>query len=47
MILSRFHPVEEAVKARPREIEWVLFDSERRDRRVGELKALCRANGVR
>ncbi len=46
MILSRFHPVEEAVKARPREIEWVLFDSERRDRRVGELKALCRANGV-
>ena len=28
MILSRLHPVEEAVKARPREIEWVLFDSE-------------------
>ena len=46
MILSRLHPVEEAVKARPREIEWVLFDSERRDRRVNELKALCRANGV-
>ena len=46
MILSRFHPVEEAVKARPREIEWVLFDSDRRDRRVNELKALCRANGV-
>lgn len=46
MIVSRFHPVEEAVKARPREIEFVLFDSERRDRRVNELKALCRANGV-
>jgi 23S rRNA (guanosine2251-2'-O)-methyltransferase len=46
MILSRFHPVEEAVKARPREIEWVLFDSERRDRRVNELKALCREHGV-
>lgn len=46
MILSRLHPVEEAVKARPREIEWVLFDAERRDRRVGELRRLCRENGV-
>ena len=46
MILSRLHPVTEAVKARPREIEWVLFDSERRDRRVQELKALCRDRGV-
>lgn len=46
MILSRIHPVEEAVKARPREIEWVLFDSERRDRRFNELKNLCRAQGV-
>lgn len=46
MILSRVHPVEEAVKARPREIEWVLFDSERRDRRMNELRSLCRDNGV-
>ena len=46
MILSRLHPIEEAVRARPREIEWVLFDSERRDRRINELKTLCRANGV-
>ncbi len=46
MILSRIHPVEEAVKARPREIEFVLFDSERRDRRVNELKNLCREKGV-
>ncbi len=46
MILSRLHPVEEAVKARPREIEWVLFDSERRDRRINELKRLCRDRGV-
>jgi len=46
MIVSRLHPVEEAVKARPREVEWVLFDSERRDRRVNDLKNLCRANGV-
>jgi 23S rRNA (guanosine2251-2'-O)-methyltransferase len=46
MILSRLHPVTEAVKARPREIEWVLFDAERRDRRVNELKALCRDRGV-
>ncbi|HKD18325.1 MAG TPA: 23S rRNA (guanosine(2251)-2'-O)-methyltransferase RlmB [Thermoanaerobaculia bacterium] len=46
MILSRLHPVTEAVKARPREIEWVLFDAERRDRRVNELKTLCRDRGV-
>jgi 23S rRNA (guanosine2251-2'-O)-methyltransferase len=46
MILSRLHPVEEAVKARPREIEWVLFDSDRRDRRINELKNLCRSGGV-
>ena len=46
VILSRIHPVEEAVKARPREIEWVLFDSQRRDRRVNELKNLCRAQSV-
>ncbi|HEY3204448.1 MAG TPA: 23S rRNA (guanosine(2251)-2'-O)-methyltransferase RlmB [Thermoanaerobaculia bacterium] len=46
MILSRFHPVEEAVKAHPREIEWVLFDSGRRDRRSSELKRLCRSRGV-
>jgi 23S rRNA (guanosine2251-2'-O)-methyltransferase len=46
VILSRLHPVEEAVKARPREIEWVLFDSERRDRRMNELKTLCRSSGV-
>lgn len=46
MILSRIHPIEEAVRARPREIEWVLFDTERRDRRIHELKRLCREQGV-
>ena len=46
MILSRIHPIEEAVRARPREIEWVLVDSERRDRRIQELKNLCRSHGV-
>lgn len=46
MILSRIHPIEEALRARPREIEWVLFDSERRDRRINELKQLCRSQGV-
>jgi 23S rRNA (guanosine2251-2'-O)-methyltransferase len=46
MILSRLHPVTEAVRARPREIEWVLFDADRRDRRVNELKVLCRDRGV-
>ena len=42
MILSRLHPIEEAVKARPASIEFVLFDSARRDRRINELKRLCR-----
>ena len=46
MILSRLHPIEEAVRARPREIEWVLFDSVRRDRRINELKRLCRSARV-
>ena len=46
MILSRIHPIEEAVRARPREIEWVLFDTGRRDRRIHELRRLCRENGV-
>jgi 23S rRNA (guanosine2251-2'-O)-methyltransferase len=46
MILSRLHPIEEAVRARPREIEWVLFDAERRDRRINALKNLCRSQGV-
>ena len=45
-VLSRIHPVEEAIRARPRQIEWVLFDSERRDRRFQELKRLCREQGV-
>ena len=46
MILSRIHPVEEAVQARPREIEWVLVDQDRRDRRIGQLRTLCRERGV-
>ncbi len=46
MILSRLHPVEEAVASRPKEIEWVMFDPLRRDRRVRELEALCRREGV-
>jgi 23S rRNA (guanosine2251-2'-O)-methyltransferase len=46
VILTRLHPIEEAVRARPREIEWVLFDSERRDRRIHALKGLCREKGV-
>ena len=46
MILSRLHPIEEAVRSRPREIEWVLVDSGRRDRRVGELLRLCREHRV-
>jgi len=46
LILSRLHPIEEAVRSRPREIEWVLVDSGRRDRRVGELARLCREQRV-
>jgi 23S rRNA (guanosine2251-2'-O)-methyltransferase len=46
MILFRIHPIEEAVRARPREIEWVLFDTGRRDRRIHDLRRLCRENGV-
>ncbi len=46
MILSRLHPIEEAVRSRPREIEWVLVDAGRRDRRLGELARLCRQSGV-
>lgn len=46
MILSRLHPIEEAVRSRPREIEWVMVDAGRRDRRIGELARLCRQCGV-
>jgi 23S rRNA (guanosine2251-2'-O)-methyltransferase len=46
MFVSRIHPVEEAVVARPREIEWVMFDQDRRDHRFARLRALCRENRV-
>jgi 23S rRNA (guanosine2251-2'-O)-methyltransferase len=46
VILSRLHPIEEAVRSRPREIEWVMVDAGRRDRRIGELARLCRQSGV-
>ena len=46
MILSRLHPIEEAIRSRPREIEFVLFDSARKDRRINDLKRLCREQGV-
>jgi 23S rRNA (guanosine2251-2'-O)-methyltransferase len=46
MILTRLNPISEAVRSRPRQVEWVLFDAARRDRRINELKALCRERGV-
>lgn len=46
MILSGFHPVREAARSRPRQIEWVLFDSSREDRRARQLQRLCRSLGV-
>jgi len=46
VILSRLHPVEEAVASRPREVEWVMLEASRSDRRIRELAALCRRSGV-
>ena len=46
MLLSRLRPIEEAVASRPRELEWVLFDVSRRDRRINALKDSCRAARV-
>jgi len=46
MILSRLHAVEEAIASRPREIEWVLVDAGRGDRRIRQIEALCRRHGV-
>jgi 23S rRNA (guanosine2251-2'-O)-methyltransferase len=46
LILSRLHPIEEAVRSRAAEIEWVLLDSARRDRRIRELSRLCRERHV-
>jgi len=46
MLLSRLHPIEEAIRSRPREIEWVLLDSARRDRRIQELRRQCREASV-
>ncbi|HYB52819.1 MAG TPA: RNA methyltransferase [Thermoanaerobaculia bacterium] len=46
MILTRLHPVEEAVQSRPREVEWVMVDSARRDRRVRALEASCRRERI-
>jgi 23S rRNA (guanosine2251-2'-O)-methyltransferase len=46
LILSRLHPIEEAVRSRPAQVEWVLVDKARRDRRIGELARLCRERRV-
>lgn len=46
MILTRLHSVEEAVASRPRQIEWVALDAGRHDRRLRQLEALCRREGV-
>jgi len=46
MILTRLHPVEEAISARPRQIEFVLFDASRRDARLKRLEEECRRQGV-
>jgi 23S rRNA (guanosine2251-2'-O)-methyltransferase len=46
MILGRLNPIADAVRSRPREIEFVIFDSSRRDRRINELKRQCRDAGV-
>ena len=45
-LLSRLNPILEAVRSRPRQVEFVLFDAGRRDRRISELKKACREAGV-
>lgn len=46
MILGRLNPILEAVRSRPRQVEFVLFDAARRDRRINDLKKACREAGV-
>jgi 23S rRNA (guanosine2251-2'-O)-methyltransferase len=46
MIVSGLHPVLETVRSRPREIEWVLFDASRKDRRIQEIQEACRSARV-
>jgi 23S rRNA (guanosine2251-2'-O)-methyltransferase len=47
VILSRLNAIREAVRSRPRQVEFVLFDAARRDRRINDLKRACRDLGVR
>jgi len=42
VILTRLNAILEAVRARPRQVEFVLFDAGRRDRRINDLKRACR-----
>jgi 23S rRNA (guanosine2251-2'-O)-methyltransferase len=46
VILSRLNAILEAVRSRPRQVEFVLFDADRRDRRINDLKRACRDLGV-
>ncbi|MGH9364935.1 MAG: TrmH family RNA methyltransferase [Thermoanaerobaculia bacterium] len=46
MILRRLNPILEAIRSRPRQVEFVLFDTGRRDRRINELKTACREADV-
>jgi 23S rRNA (guanosine2251-2'-O)-methyltransferase len=46
VILSRLNAILEAVRSRPRQVEFVLFDAARRDRRINDLKRACRDLGV-
>jgi 23S rRNA (guanosine2251-2'-O)-methyltransferase len=46
VILARLNAILEAVRSRPRQVEYVLFDVARRDRRVNDLKRACRERGV-
>jgi 23S rRNA (guanosine2251-2'-O)-methyltransferase len=46
MLLTRLHPIEEALRSRPRSVEFVLVDTGRRDRRIGDLIRLCKESGV-
>jgi 23S rRNA (guanosine2251-2'-O)-methyltransferase len=46
MFLYGYHPVREALRHRPREVERVLVSAGRTGRRREEVEELCRQNGV-
>ncbi len=46
-VLYGLHPVEEAIRSRPKDLDLVIVARDRRDDRLDRLMALCRSAGVR